>query len=166
MTFIVQEAQEQLQQRLWIWVRHFIKTDISPLLISQEVGLHRETVGSAETSEEALYSMDFYERMFGESTFYSQFIGFVRLEHYYHYMGSNTEDIAAAGTTIPKGVGNNGSQTGTSESPKERWQYWLQRTTPKMFVYKCSATPLFHFDLIYAERLGIFNAFTDPDPGA
>jgi hypothetical protein len=128
--------------------------------------LHRENFGIAQTPDTSNYTfkMEQYTPMLGESTFFSQFVGTVHLEHYFHYMGTNLDDVNAAGPTIPPQTGFGGTGTnGSSANPKDRWGYWLTRTTPKIFTYKSSGTPLFQFDLEYAKRLGIFEAFADPD---
>jgi hypothetical protein len=144
--------------------RHFIKTNLGDYGLYQSEQLHVENIGSNQYQQDIAFKMEQYTEMMGESTFFSQFIGIVHLEHYFHYMGTNLNDVEAAGTrTIPPGVGFGGTDTGNTQSAKDRWGYWLTRTTPKVFTFKSSGTPLFHFDLVYADRLGIFKAFADPD---
>lgn len=113
-----------------------------------------ETISQGMSKAEV--PLERYEEILGEHTFYSQYVGMVQLEHYWHYTGVNKTDIDAAADTIPPSIDPN-------DNPKERWDYWKTRTTPKMFTFKSSATPLFTFDLVYADRVGILQKFTDPD---
>jgi hypothetical protein len=146
----------------------YITTGVGDYGLFSYENLHRENFGIAQTPDDSLqyltFKMEQYKPMFGESTFFSQFVGTVHLEHYFHYMGTNLEDINAAAPTIPSQTGFGGIGTnGSSANPKDRWGYWLTRTTPKIFTYKSSGTPLFQFDLEYARILGIFESFADPD---
>ena len=145
----------------------YVTVDIGDYTLNDRDELYRESMGLSQTNQPDPYSMEIYEEMLGESTFFSQFVGVVHLEHYFHYMGTNLDDVYASGanTNIPAQAGRGNSGTnGTSSNPKDRWGYWLTRTTPKIFTFKSSGTPLFQFDLVYADRLGIISSFRDPDP--
>ena len=133
----------------------FIKTGFWNL--PAEVGFYKETIigGSSDVD----IDMEQWIELLGEHTFYSQLVGMVQLEHYWEYTGVNKADLDAAAKTIPYGL-EEGADV------QDRWNYWKQRTTPRMFVLKSSATPLFTFDLVYADRIGIFEKFADPDQDA
>ena len=131
----------------------FIKTGFIADL-GQPNDWYLETIAQGRTSIPV--PIEDYEEVLGEHTFYSQFVGMVQLEHYWHYTGVHKDDIEAARNTLPPSID-------PTDDPKERWDYWKQRTTPKIFTFKSSATPLFTFDLVYADRIGILQKFTDPD---
>jgi hypothetical protein len=133
----------------------FIKTGFWTL--PPEVGLYSETIVGGSTNIDI--PMEQWIEVLGEHTFYSQLVGMVQLEHYWEYTGVNKSDLDAAVKTIPYGL-EEGADV------QDRWNYWKQRTTPRMFVLKSSATPLFTFDLVYADRIGIFQKFADPDQSA
>jgi hypothetical protein len=135
----------------------FIKTGMWNLDPSSGEGLKQEKINGGSTDVDS--EMEQWTEVLGEHTFYSQLVGMVQLEHYWEYTGVNKSDLDAAVKTIPYGIQPGGDV-------QNRWNYWLQRTTPRMFVLKSSATPLFIFDLVYADRLGIFKAFADPDQSA
>lgn len=143
--------------KLYNFPKSFIKTGF--FVLPESEGLYQEKISIGASDRPA--EMEQWIEVLGKHTFYSQLVGMVQLEHYWHYSGVNKSDLDAAATTIPDGVPDPTSSE--PQSVQYRWNYWKQRTCPKMFVLKSSATPLFTFDLVYAERIGIFDAFADPD---
>lgn len=95
------------------------------------------------------------------------FLGFAFVEHQYQQVDVRFEDL----NNLPKiAIGPFGEYPTdepavTPTEKRDSWFYFNQRTTPNMFSYAGSGTPIFHFDVYFAEQCGIFDVIEDPATG-
>lgn len=96
------------------------------------------------------------------------FLGFAFVEHQYQQIDVRFEDLNSLPRIVEGEFGPEPSPTLAAVTPEQKrdsWFYFNQRCTPNMFAYSGAGTPIFHFDVYFAERAGIFDRIEDPATG-